>query len=120
MKSGFQRSGSRLAALEIHVYDNAAYRALSERPNIQTDPLTGLFQDCRRLSFGANVPWGASVRQSTQCPMDRLSFFFSFELSYQRVPLKPPLGGAPEVGDQLPLKPLAVPALIVQNGRAFS
>jgi hypothetical protein len=53
-----------------------------------------------------NVPWGASVRQSTQCPMNRLSFFFSFELSNQRVPLKPPLGGVPEVGDQLPPKPL--------------
>ena len=52
--------------------------------------------------------------------MNRLSFFLSFELSYQTVPLKPPLGGVPEVGDQLPPKPLAVPALIVQNGRALS
>ncbi len=36
---------------------------------------------CRRLP--ANLPWKASVRQSSQCPMNRLSSFFSFELSYQ-------------------------------------
>ena len=35
----------------------------------------------RRLP--ANVPSGASARQSTQCTMNRLPFFFWFELSYQ-------------------------------------
>ena len=57
---------------------------------------------------------GHPLDKGTQCPMYGLSFFFSFELSYQRVPLKPPLGGAPDVGDRLPPKPLAVPALIAE------
>ena len=52
--------------------------------------------------------------------MNRLSSFFSFELSYQIVPLRRRLGGAPEAGDQLPPKPLAVPVFIVQNGRGLS
>ncbi len=52
--------------------------------------------------------------------MNRLAFFFSFELSYQRVQRQRRLGGVPEVGDQLPPKPLAVPAFIVQNGGALS
>ena len=77
-----------------------------------------LFPSGRRLP--ANVPWKASVRQSSQCSMNWLSSFFSFELSYQRVPLRRRLGGVPEAGDQLPPKPLAVPAFIVQNGRALS
>jgi hypothetical protein len=63
---------------------------------------------------------GVSARQSTPRPMNRLPFFFSFELPYQRVPPKRRLGGVPEVGDQLLPKPLAVPAFIVQNGRALS
>ena len=36
--------------------------------------------------------------------MVRLSLFFSFELSYLKVPKKPRLGGALEVGDQLVTK----------------
>ena len=49
-----------------------------------------------------------------------LHFFFSFELSYLAAPQEPSLGGVPEVGDQLPQKPLAVGAFIVQNGVAWS
>jgi hypothetical protein len=63
---------------------------------------------------------GHPLDKGTQCPMYGLSFFFSFELSYQRAPLKPPLGGAPEVEINRHQKPLAVLSLIVQNGRALS
>jgi hypothetical protein len=52
--------------------------------------------------------------------MDRLHFFFSFELSYFRVPKKPRLAGHPEDVTQLAQKPLAVPTFIVQNGPAWS
>ena len=52
--------------------------------------------------------------------MDRIHFFFSFELSYLAAPQEPSLGGVPEVGDQLPQKPLAVGAFIVQNGPTWS
>jgi len=40
--------------------------------------------------------------------MDRLHFFFSFELSYLRTPKKPRLAGHPEDATQLAQKPLAV------------
>ena len=63
---------------------------------------------------------GRPLDKATQCPMNGLSFFFLFELSYERVPMKPPLDTVPEVGDQLLSKPLAVHAFIVQNGRALS
>ena len=52
--------------------------------------------------------------------MDRLHFFFSFDLSYLRTPKKPRLAGHPEVATQLAQKPLAVLTLIVQNGPAWS
>src|SRR5450759_1410385 len=62
----------------------------------------------------------SSVRQSAQRPMDRLQFFFSFELSYFRAPKKPRLAGHPEGATQLAREPLAVPTFIVQNGPAWS
>jgi hypothetical protein len=37
--------------------------------------------------------------------MDRLHFFFSFELSYLRAPKKPRLAGAPEVGTKTSCSP---------------
>jgi hypothetical protein len=52
--------------------------------------------------------------------MDLPSFFFSFELSYLRVPEKPRLGGTPEADDQSSQKPLADHTFIVQNGPAWS
>ena len=52
--------------------------------------------------------------------MDRLHFFFSFELSYLKSASESASGGAPEVCDQMQEKPLAVPTFIVQNGRAWS
>lgn len=60
------------------------------------------------------------MRRSAQCPVDRLHFFFSFELSHLRVPKKPRLGGALEIGNQLSQKPLAVSTFIVQNGPSWS
>ena len=45
-------------------------------------------------------------------------FFFSFEISYQREPLKPRLGGLPRLVTRFSQKPLAVPAFTVHNGRA--
>ena len=41
----------------------------------------------------ANVRGGRPLEQSSQCSMNRLSSFFSFELSCQRVPLRRRLGG---------------------------
>ena len=61
-----------------------------------------------------------SARRIAQCPMDRLLFFFSFELSYLTVPKKPRLGGTSEVDDRLSQEPLAVRTFIVQNGPAWS
>lgn len=52
--------------------------------------------------------------------MDRSSFPFSLELSYQREPPKPRPGGLPRLVVKLSQKPLAVPAFTVQNGRAKS
>ena len=52
--------------------------------------------------------------------MDRSSFLFSLELSYQREPPKPRPGGLPRLVVKLSQKPLAVPAFTVQNGRAKS
>jgi len=60
------------------------------------------------------------MRRSAQCLVDRLYFFFSFELSYLRVPKKPRLGGAPEIGNQWSQKPLAVRTFLVQNGPSWS
>ena len=60
-------------------------------------------------------------RRTAQCPMDRLHFFFSFELSHLlRTPKKPRLAGPPEFATQLAQKPLAVLTFIVQNGPAWS
>ncbi len=52
--------------------------------------------------------------------MDRLHFFFSFELSYLGAPKKPRLAGDLEGATRLAQEPLAVTTLIVQNGRAWS
>jgi hypothetical protein len=49
-------------------------------------------------------------------PWTGIHFFFSFVLFYPRVPKKRRLAGAPEVGGQLPQKPLAVRTFIVQSG----
>src|ERR1017187_9980731 len=68
----------------------------------------------------ANPSMRSSVGRSSQCSVDRLHFFFSFEFSYLRVPRKPRLGGAPDIGNELSEKPLADRAFVVQNGIAWS
>src|ERR1035438_7381127 len=68
----------------------------------------------------ANPSMRSSVGRSPQCSMDRLHFFFSFELSYLRVLQKAQSGRSLEVGTQLAQKPLAVRSFIVQNGPSWS
>ncbi len=58
---------------------------------------------------------GSSVGESLKVRWIGPHFFFSFELSYYKRPLRPRLGGAPEAGGQVPKKTLAVPVFIVQN-----
>jgi hypothetical protein len=72
----------------------------------------------RFIPANPSVAW--TVRRRSQHPKDRLQFFFSFELSYLRVPTKPRLGGLPKISDRLSQKPLATRTFIVQNNRVWS
>ena len=52
--------------------------------------------------------------------MDPTAFFFSFETVLPERTLEAASGGIPEWGGQASQRPLAVPGVIVQNGRAQS
>lgn len=62
---------------------------------------------------------GLPVARRSQHPKDRLQFFFSFELSYLKMPMEPRLG-LTKINDRLPQKPLATRTFIVQNSLAWS
>ena len=57
----------------------------------------------------ANPSVGLPVRRKSQHPKDRLQFFFSFEMSYLRAPMKPRLGGLPKTSDRLSQKQACYP-----------
>jgi hypothetical protein len=63
-----------------------------------TKPPPASLEDCypRQVLVSPFIPANRSMRPSfrsnAQCPVDRLHFFFSFDLSYLRVPRKPRLG----------------------------
>jgi hypothetical protein len=85
-----------------------------------------------RLQIGPTFTWpevalyrpilqlGYPSDEGSQHPKDRLQFFFSFELSYLKMPMKPRLGGLPKINDRLTQKPLATRTFIVQNSLARS
>ena len=65
----------------------------------------------------ANLSWRLSVGRSTQGPMDRPHFFFSFELSYRESSRGPVWAGLRGWWSGLTKRALAVLAFTVQNGR---
>jgi hypothetical protein len=72
------------------------------------------------LLYRPIVQLGAPSDGAPSVPRTGIHFFFSFVLFYPRVPKKPRLAGAPEVGGQLSQKPPAVRTFIVQNGPEWS
>src|SRR5215472_13435148 len=56
---------------------------------------------CDRRFNPANLSLRPSVERRAQGPLDRLSFLFSFELSYEREPSKPWAGRLPRLVGQV-------------------